>query len=423
MRYFGFCGIIFAFLATGVLAQELPFLWGHSWGVGARAVAMGGAYTALSDDYTGLYYNPAGMAQARKTTFLGSFNSLSVTDKATYRGLENEQQTSSTQLNALGCTVPFPTVRGSLALSFGYHRIRQFDNGLWVRSPVIFPEKDYEAVWEHERIEEGAMSQTSFGGSVEVGPGVWMGLGLHIWGGDDDYIWQFRELDEKNLYTFHDSTSTEHMATEFSGINLSIGTLVALENRIRVGVSILTPVVLKAEEFWDYTEIFTWDDGEQEVDVEDHGNWVYKIRSPWIFRAGIAGQVGPVLLSGDIERVAYSQYRYTTDSPTQDRVSANLEIRRNLQDVWNYRVGGELSLPFKEAKLRAGYAFYPSPWKGLSAFQDRKVFSIGGGLRLIPQWQFDVAYAITSWKISPYDVIERESIDAQNLFVTLSYSF
>lgn len=422
MRYFGLTGLVLL-LSTRIFAQELPFLWGHSWGVGARAVAMGSAYTALSDDYTGLNYNPAGLAQVRRTTLLGSFNALSLTDKATYRGIENEQQTSSTQLNALGCTIPFPTVRGSLALSFGYHRIRQFDNGLWVRSNVIFPETNYEAVWEHERIEEGAMSQTSFGGSIEVGPSVWMGLGLHIWGGEDDYIWQFREVDEKNLYTFHDSTSTEHIATEFSGINLSIGTLVNLENRLRVGVTLLTPVTLKAKEFWDYTEIFTWDDGKQEVDVEDHGHWVYRIRSPWIFRAGVAGQVGPVLVSGDIERIAYSQYRYTTHAPTQDKVSANLEIRRNLQDVWNYRVGGELSLPFKEAKLRAGYAFYPSPWKGLSAFQDRKVFSIGGGIRLVPQWQLDIAYAMTSWKVSPYDVIESESIDAQNLFVTLSYSF
>ncbi len=410
MRYFVLCGLILL-LSSYIFAQDMPFLWGHSWGVGARAVAMGGAYTALSNDYTGLFYNPAGVALVRKTTFLASFNALSLTDRATYRGIENEQETSSSQLNALGCTVPLPTVRGSLALSFGYHRIRQFDNGLWVKSPVVFPEMDpkmdYEAIWEHERIEEGAMSQTSFGGSVEVGSGVWMGLGFHIWGGEDDYIWQFRELDEKNLYTFHDSTSTEHISTELSGINLSIGTLFNLENRMWVGMSIATPVKLRAKEFWDYTEIFTWDDGEQEVDVEDHGHWVYKIRSPWIFRGGIAGQLGPVLVSGDLERIPYSQYRYTTHSPTQDKVSANLEIRRNLQDVWNYRVGGELSLPFHKAKLRAGYAFYPSPWKGLSAFQDRKVFPIGVGIRVVPQWQLDVAYAVTSWKISPYVFIDR----------------
>lgn len=418
MRYFGIYGFIF--LSTQVFAQDMPFLWGHAWGVGARAVAVGGAYTALSDDYAALYYNPAGVAQVRKTTFLGSFNALSLTDRATYRGIENEQQTSSSQLNALGCTIPFPTVRGSLALSLGYHRVRQFDNGLWVRSPVS--QGDYEAVWEHERIEEGAMSQTSFGGALEVGPGVWMGLGFHIWGGDDDYIWQFRELDEKDNYTFHDSTSTEHIATELSGVSLNIGTLVSIEDHIRMGVTILTPVTLKAKEFWDYTEIFTWDNGTQDFDKECHGHWVYKIRSPWIFRAGLAGQIGPLLVSGDIERIAYSQYRYTTASPTQDKVSANLEIRRNLEDVWNYRIGGELSLPYKEVKLRAGYAFYPSPWKSLSSFQDRKVFSIGGGIRIIPQWQLDVAYAVTSWKISPYDVIERESLDAQNLFVTLSYS-
>lgn len=35
------------------------------YGVGPRAMALGGAYTALSDDWTAPYYNPAGLAQAR----------------------------------------------------------------------------------------------------------------------------------------------------------------------------------------------------------------------------------------------------------------------------------------------------------------------------------------------------------------------
>lgn len=34
-------------------------------GMGARAIAMGGAFTGLADDYSALYYNPAGLAQIK----------------------------------------------------------------------------------------------------------------------------------------------------------------------------------------------------------------------------------------------------------------------------------------------------------------------------------------------------------------------
>lgn len=39
-------------------------------GVGARALAMGGAYTALSDDPSGIYWNVAGIAKAQKSGLL-----------------------------------------------------------------------------------------------------------------------------------------------------------------------------------------------------------------------------------------------------------------------------------------------------------------------------------------------------------------
>ena len=38
-------------------------------GVGARALAMGGAYTATSNDATALYWNPAGLSSLKKMKF------------------------------------------------------------------------------------------------------------------------------------------------------------------------------------------------------------------------------------------------------------------------------------------------------------------------------------------------------------------
>jgi len=44
-------------------------------GVGARAAAMGGAFTALANDATALYWNPAGLAQLNETELSATYNS------------------------------------------------------------------------------------------------------------------------------------------------------------------------------------------------------------------------------------------------------------------------------------------------------------------------------------------------------------
>ncbi len=45
-------------------------------GVGARALGMGGAYTALADDANALYWNPAGLAKLEKREFTASHAEL-----------------------------------------------------------------------------------------------------------------------------------------------------------------------------------------------------------------------------------------------------------------------------------------------------------------------------------------------------------
>jgi hypothetical protein len=52
-----------SFSASGVGTTAADFL---SLGAGARAMAMGGAYSAAADDATALYWNPAAMAQVAK---------------------------------------------------------------------------------------------------------------------------------------------------------------------------------------------------------------------------------------------------------------------------------------------------------------------------------------------------------------------
>src|SRR5262249_46696775 len=49
-------------------------------GVGARALAMGGAFVGLADDWTATYWNPAGLAQLGKAGVGLEVNTLNTTE-------------------------------------------------------------------------------------------------------------------------------------------------------------------------------------------------------------------------------------------------------------------------------------------------------------------------------------------------------
>ncbi|MEW5701418.1 MAG: PorV/PorQ family protein [Candidatus Zixiibacteriota bacterium] len=55
-----------------------------AWGVGARPVAMGGAFTAIAEGPTGFWWNPAGVAQMRENGFEAAMRRMSFDRQAGY---------------------------------------------------------------------------------------------------------------------------------------------------------------------------------------------------------------------------------------------------------------------------------------------------------------------------------------------------
>jgi tetratricopeptide (TPR) repeat protein len=89
-------------LAAGVLpaavhaqsgGQPGAFLF---YGVGGRALAMGGAYTAVADDATAAYWNPAGLAQIQRKEITTMQASLYAQTKLTYVGFAYPTKGGST---------------------------------------------------------------------------------------------------------------------------------------------------------------------------------------------------------------------------------------------------------------------------------------------------------------------------------------
>src|SRR5215831_2710893 len=51
--------------------------------IDARAVGMGGAFTAVADDPSAVWFNPAGLAQLRQTTILGGVDMVAASFDST----------------------------------------------------------------------------------------------------------------------------------------------------------------------------------------------------------------------------------------------------------------------------------------------------------------------------------------------------
>lgn len=105
-------------LSGGALASADEFHYNNIL-IGDRAAGMGGAYTAISDDPSGMYYNPAGLAYASGRSISASVNAYTVSNR-TYKGVigGNDWKRSSSSLlpNFFGIVQPV----GKFKVGFSY---------------------------------------------------------------------------------------------------------------------------------------------------------------------------------------------------------------------------------------------------------------------------------------------------------------
>ena len=152
-----FLSFNFAFGASNnskVGTKVYPFLKN---GIGARPLAMGGAFTGLSDDESALYYNPAGISGVRTKAFAASYVNYFGDVNSGYLGFLyplGENQTAGAALNYFnyGTFVGLDSAGNSIGnftpgdLAFQLTYARRFPSGLslGLSSEIIYEKiQDY----------------------------------------------------------------------------------------------------------------------------------------------------------------------------------------------------------------------------------------------------------------------------------------
>ncbi|MHB9030753.1 MAG: OmpP1/FadL family transporter [Candidatus Latescibacterota bacterium] len=413
------------FLSSSSSAQEMVV--GNDAGVGARAMGMGGAYTAVSDDASAIYYNPAGLAQVRRFEWNLGLSVLQAKEKTFLRsnlstpalGTESANKTVSS-ISSFGGVFPLPTYRGSLVFAASYNRVKEFDSDFKVAG--------YSDSWDGNiqgrSSDSGGLDMWSFAGAVDVSPNVSLGASLDFYRGS-------HTLDEKRVYRSGDPVYSEMFHTGYTdnirAWNLHGGMLVRTSRNLRLGASIKLPITYhyKTSYFDDWYarsgRAFSLAEhgshASSDTSEAYDGKFSYYVKSPIQMNLGLSWMYRGLTLSGDVTLLDWSQSETDLAEPEY--------LYRN---TMSWRVGAEVPLPAFPGFLRAGYASAPDPYEGYVHRTDtvgvaernkRDFLTLGLGVLLDPSVMLDVALIHGFW--SGEEAPRTDESTRNKVFVTFSY--
>ena len=409
------------FVSIG-MAQVEEIAIGRTFGVGARTMGMGGASLGLSDDFTALYWNPAGMAQIQKFEFFSSLSHNVAIADTYFTGDEVKTTTSRSQmrLNSIGFVYPLETRQGGLAVGFGYNRPQNFDYQTAIQGVDPGSGTDFSGFAVDEmNINSGGIGIWSFGASVYVTKRVLVGGSLDFWQGNS-----LHELDTEatDILNVDDQWSRfrydDEIDREYSGIGGRIGLLAHLTDTINLGLTLVSPVELGVDELWYESTVDVYDDGEKATDSAS-GEQAFDIERPFEVGAGIAVKLlnKRLILAGDVQLTDWTQTRYDP-APADDIPKNNFE--EYYATTLQVRLGAEYQIPIIATHIRFGYLRDPIPFR-YTEVDTHDFLTAGIGKIFENALKLDVTYVLGGW------AQERNDVKTENLthrvFVSTAYRF
>ncbi len=435
-------------------------------GVGARAIGLGLAYIGVSDDYSAVFWNPAGLAQIRRFEFAGGLNYLALTNSARIFEYSNSFKNTTTSLNTVALVLPVPTIRGSLVFAGGYIRVSDFTGTLSIslfnsQSSIIpslyDPDPDFDLAWKlgledstgktkilnnvHQKLtlyESGGLNNWFVSGAIDIAENLSVGLTLSIVTGNYKYDRRFVESDIRNFYQdfpwdFSQLIVSDIIDATISGFSANAG-LMYRSAYFRFGLMTRLPSSLSVKENYSRSGESSFDNGDS-YSYSYSGISRYDVLTPFYFGSGVSFNIKDfVLIAGDVVYVDWRQMEFKNNP---DLVSLNRDIKEMFTETVSLGAGVELMLPFlPQVKVRTGYSYRPSPYledRGISS-RAMKLLTFGFSVLLQKTLLIDFAYINGKWNTihtqysytldnNYYRLITNEENITKNFVLTLRYRF
>ena len=354
--------------AGGAVAQEERAIDNFA-GVGVRAMGMGGAFVGVADDFTAMYWNPAGLAQMQQREVQVSFLRNSRANDSIFNGTPGRSELTNTRFGSLGFVYPYPVYRGSLVLAAGLTRIKDFD---WNLNQKGYGYDDSLAV-DHAFQHEGELALAGVSAALDVSSAVSLGATLGWVSGEDEAVNEFDWADSEDVFherrfRARDTFTDEYKWTPYAVLGAMLRTP-RDEPRYRLGATFATGgthkirYVLRGSSSDEGYNSVEYDDGTvQEFPDEEWSN-TYELALPFEFGVGASAEVLPGLtLAGSLHLAEWSQSEYKGADEYGLRAGTSFETQ--YRDVLRYHLGVEYQVPVVALDLRAGYFVDPIPFVG-----------------------------------------------------------
>jgi len=443
-------------------AEEAAALLNNQYGFGAKSIAMGTAFTAVADDYSATYWNPAGLAQIKKMEFFAGLSHLSYDNDATYLGNSTNSSNSFTKLSSVGLVFPIPTYQGSLVFSLGYQRVKDFDNilqfeGYSTSSNDLFIPFDIDDYYfdkdlQQEELvqQDGSLNNWSFAGAIDISPNVSVGATLNFWTGSSTYILDLLQTDINNIYpiTEPDSqynpprnrnldidsyTISQKVLNDYSSFQLKIGALLRPSEYFRVGLNISLPHTMNIVEKDNVSDILVYDGGVEDPYDGDPEEREYDISLPFQFGFGVAYSNFGLTASCDLEYTDVSQIEFDVPDDVNlttfhsSLLDENIRIDKLYESKMKIKFGVEYLWEQQNLVFRGGYILDPSPLQEANSDYDKQFLSGGIGIIVDKQFLLDFAYLYGTWKNFSSDMYTPsgtdEDVTYQKIYLTTSFRF
>ncbi|MCK6613501.1 MAG: hypothetical protein HRU80_07045 [Ignavibacteriales bacterium] len=401
---------------------------------GVRALGMGNSYTALSDDGTGMFYNPAGIGLVKKLEFTGNLDYFSYNNDVTFLGNKSKYNNSATNLSSLSFIFPFPTLRGSFVVGAGYSTSHLYTGGLsfdgfnpgssLIADLAIDTDVPYDLFMTDEdgntilnsnlnqsgnTLESGSLENYAFTAGVEVYKDIFVGGTLNISSGTYKNSRDFYEDDTRGFYdttivapgyTFTRDFETfflnRTLDWEMQGWDFKLGVLYQINKMARFGLKIQFPKYYTVKEKFYASGYSDWGNGTRRtLDEADYEfSTEYDITTPFEFSVGGAVNLTGLILSGEVTLTDYTQMEFSNGIGISEAelVNINKRAKELLTAVMNYNVGAEYLIPTTNFRIRGGYFVQKSPYDGDDAAYDRKYVTLGGGFLVDGIISLDLAF-------------------------------
>jgi hypothetical protein len=426
-------------------------------GVGARSLGMGTAFTAVANDFSAAYWNPAGLGQIRMNEVSFGLNNLSYGNTSSFFNNDQSTTNSATNLNSVGLVYTAPTVQGSLVFALGYGRQSEFTTGLsfsgfnpkssiiqsWAANGSAYSNSDLASNIAYQLylanidtvlgtfispimdsltqsgkvLEGGGLNYYTISAAVEATRNVYLGLTLNFISGSYSYTRNYYEDDLKNIYgaskfpfDFTSLSVYENVESDISGFTSKLGFLYTPNAQNKLGITVKTPSWITVRETFTSKITSDFDSGNPShfefpsVDVAPDKN-EYNVKTPFSFSGGFSFGTKELTLAGDLEYTDWTQLEFSSSGSASSDFNNHLnnlnqQVKDNFQSTLNIRAGAEVGLPGTDVTLRGGFIYLPSPYKIDSSPNAQKFITGGLGFLFDNSIALDLAYAHGFWQTS-----------------------